>query len=297
MLPINVLTIALLGGYIFVNNWYYTKYSVLRSDGHRLLFRSAIAAIIFLAASHVFVLILNREPFTYVGHYWGLLFPYEYSGRIGLSFILSFVSYILLNKLGDSYSVIRTKLKQKIDINPSKKHQFLKFREYLYSKLSKEYAVEKEILEKNDPMEILLRESLGTSRMVSITAKNRKVYIGKILSTINPAFKLESISIFISYSGHRKQDTMEVSIDRDNATIIKKIENEFIEKQLKILIENNPGSTIEQIVNQINTTPLENELLLYRLIIPITEIQHANFFDKTTYDKYYKQEPVEKDLD
>lgn len=48
MLPLSVLTLALLGGYIFVSNWHPTSFLIRRSAGYHLLFFTAIAGMVFL---------------------------------------------------------------------------------------------------------------------------------------------------------------------------------------------------------------------------------------------------------
>jgi hypothetical protein len=42
-MPFNLLLIPLMGGYIFVRFWHYSKISILRADKDRLLIRASIA--------------------------------------------------------------------------------------------------------------------------------------------------------------------------------------------------------------------------------------------------------------
>ena len=51
-MPFNVLLLPLLGGYVFVSKWNYTRFDTKRHSGERLIIFSALAGVVFLVAAY-----------------------------------------------------------------------------------------------------------------------------------------------------------------------------------------------------------------------------------------------------
>ena len=261
----NLLLPPLLGGFIFASCWYPLRYYTLRSDGYRLIFTSAIAGLFFLMLACVVTAVLWPlrlcQDFS---AWWHFFFPPEGSGRSALAFILGAISWWPLNQLG----------KRGIPW------------------FSDQMAVDREIKRKSDPLELLLRKALGAKKLLSVSMKSSKVYIGYLKSNFNPAFQAESISLIPMYSGHRTAETKELVIDIDYDTVYEADRERFSlllqEETDKARSENptaNP-STISQIAHEKVAKQFESHL--YEIILPIAEIQSVNIFDVEVYRQHFE---------
>jgi len=153
-------------------------------------------------------------------------------------------------------------------------------------------AVDREIKRKSDPLELLLRKALGAKKLLSVSMKSSKVYIGYLKSNFNPAFQAESISLIPMYSGHRTAETKELVIDIDYDTVYEADRERFSlllqEETDKARSENptaNP-STISQIAHEKVAKQFESHL--YEIILPIAEIQSVNIFDVEVYRQHFE---------
>lgn len=156
MPSLDLLLLPLLGGFLFVSQWYPTKYSALRSAGYKLLFMAAIAGVFFLFMATFFI--------TRAAQWWHRLVPFTHSGKAALSFLMGMALWWPLNRLGESPS-----------------------RPRWLTWLSDDYAIERAIARKSDPLELMLREALGDGRIIAVTLKTGKVYIGNLTANLNPA--------------------------------------------------------------------------------------------------------------
>ena len=58
-MPFNVLLLPLLGGYVFITYWNYTRFSSRRYSGERLLFHAALAGVVLLILSYAAVRLME----------------------------------------------------------------------------------------------------------------------------------------------------------------------------------------------------------------------------------------------
>lgn len=188
MPPVHIFILALLGGFIFITRWYPTRYATLRSDGYRLVFYSSMAGAIFLfLGSVVTVLLLSSYWGQVVHRYWRAIVPLDHSEEAATAFLLGSLLWIPSNWLGQWISFLNDKT-----------------------------AVDRAINAKQDPLELLLRRALGSGQLVSVTVKNGKVYIGTVQRNFNPAYPMESISLFLRFSGYRRKETLQLEITLDS---------------------------------------------------------------------------------
>jgi len=195
---------------------------------------------------------------------WHQLVPLKDSGKAAIAFLLGVVSWFPLNFAGKWFAA-----------------------------LGKVAAIDRAIGRKGDPLEMLLRKALGSGKEIALSLANGKVYVGKLRINYNPAFPMESISLFLSRSGHRDNDTKHLIIDLDyeetHKSIKKKVTGELkteIEKILKANIKLSPSEVDEKVRLRLAEIP---DLEDFQIVIPINEVQSAGFFDKKIYDDHFKQ--------
>src|SRR2546427_4795103 len=200
MPPLNLLFLPLLGGFIFVTKWYPTKYYTLRSDGYRLLFTTAVAGTLLLLLASI----LKAHAVPYfpwwpaVYFWWHRIAPPEHSGKAALAMFLGCSLWMPLNLIGI--------VGGRFSLPSNLFGRFVKW-------FSDEEAVRRAIDRKRDALELFLIMALKAEKMVSVSVKNGKVYVGYLTSTYNPAFQMESISLIPAFSGHRNEDTKEMVLD------------------------------------------------------------------------------------
>ena len=87
-----LLFVPLVGGYLFLTRCHWTRFSVRRQSGHHLLFGSASAGLLLLAAARMLA-VLAEEPLgsnVLVVEYWPTLVPFPYVGTIALALDIDF---------------------------------------------------------------------------------------------------------------------------------------------------------------------------------------------------------------
>jgi hypothetical protein len=114
------------------------------------------------------------------------------------------------------------------------------------------------ILQLGDEMDKLFAESLASQSMVSITLKNRKVYIGNICRTPDPKRDTTHIDLAPVYSGYRTSEELKLVITEN-------YEDAYINQQDR-------GFEPQNFIVTINTS----------------EILTASMFNKNAYD-YFNQ--------
>ena len=146
MLPLSILTLALLGGYIFVSRLHWTRYHALQSNGYRLLFTSAIFGTIFLFVATAFSsLALATCTGKAVSDIWHQVVPLEHSGKATLAFLLGALLWWPSNRLG-------------------------KWERFHF--LSDDASIDREVARARNPLEVLLREAMKSQSLVSVSVKN-----------------------------------------------------------------------------------------------------------------------------
>lgn len=78
-MPFNVLLLPLLGGYVFITYWNYTRFSARRYSGERLLIHSALAGVLLLVVSYIIVLFISGY-WPGIAGAWTTRVPFPYSG-------------------------------------------------------------------------------------------------------------------------------------------------------------------------------------------------------------------------
>jgi hypothetical protein len=263
----DLLILPLIGGFVFVSKFYPTKYLTLRSDGYRLVFLASLAGAISLFASSLLVYLLGPKwIFPTIYEHWMKIVPVQHSDEAALSLLLGLSLWYPANGLG-----------------------------HCIKYFTDAASIDRAIQSRSDPLEMMLRSALGSRIMISTTLSNRKVYIGYLKSNFNPAYAMESISMFLYYSGHRDPTTNNLTLDVDyqitHAEYKKKINARFVEEIVK-LRKDYVDAPIDELVSKVDALlEKEKELLNYEIAIPVREIITVNFFDMHLYNRYFMPIP------
>ena len=85
-----------LAGYLFLNWFNGTRYSLPRETGYHVVFQSAIAGVVLFFIARLIVVFAN----TYVpaiSEYWKIIVPLDYSGTAAGTFVLAAILPLILN--------------------------------------------------------------------------------------------------------------------------------------------------------------------------------------------------------
>ena len=247
-MPFNLLLLPLLGGFIFTRQWKRTRYYALRSDGYVLLFYAASWGALFLLIACVLSFILSPGFGRFVD-FWHIVIPIEHSGKAAMAFVLASTLWYPLN--------------------------------WGYQD---EIQIDRVIQRKQDPLELLLRTAMGEGKLVLISVKNGKIYVGYIISNLNPAYPIESLGMLPMISGYRRTTDKTACFTTPYTVAYDKIEKEIRGRMQQDA--NNAQENIEEIIQD----AIDEELSDFKIVIPITEIQSAAIFKLDTYEKYFRAE-------
>lgn len=178
-MPFNVLLLPLLGGYVFITYWNYTRFSARRYSGERLLIHAALAGVFLLVLSYAIVLLLSAK-LPGLASTWHSWVPFKHSGTSLGALLLGTTLWLPLN---------------------------LVFR--------KETELRRTIADWNDYLEELLTDALENTRQVAITLNNGKVYVGFVVRTFDPAYDRKYIVILPTMSGYRAETTHRLTFNTD----------------------------------------------------------------------------------
>ena len=254
-----------------------TKYYVPRSDGYRLIFWASIAGSVLLLLATVGVLVALSHPSgKALVECWHVLVPLEHSGKAALAFLMGASLWWPLNLLGR-----------------------------IWPSLGKEECIRRVIENKQDPLEIFLSEALESDRLISVSVKNGKVYIGQIVSSFDPAYGVQSLTLLRSYSGHRDREASAFHLDIDYERVLEDENERLVTETEQRIREENPDLSeneiekrIENEIEEWNRQSQENErirsvvdrLIALEIVIPVSEIQSVNIFDETIYAAVSREE-------
>jgi len=279
LLPLSVLTLALLDGFVFVNLCFLTRFSALQNTGYQLVFSSAVAGAIFLFLAAILIPWLLVLPGAqYVSDSWTKLIQIDHSGKPVVAFLIGAILWMPLNLLGS--------------LNP----QVLRWQPFRL--LSGGAAIEREIRKKQNPLEVLLRQAMGSKSLVSVTVKNGKVYIGKVITTSNPAFGMEAINLLLSRSGYRDKNTheMRLNVNYDEThSAIRPGDAYQDTNTISGRHQENPHADEGELLYEAKRkVSAETDIRNYEIAIPISEVQSVNVFDLEIYEKFFAPKRSER---
>ena len=219
-----------LGGYWFLTHLHFTRYEALRDSGYHVFFRAAFAGGVLAGVAHLILLVLNAF-LPWVDPAWECYASIPYSpSAILLSAVMGFVLPSVGNRL-----------------------------------YSEEKAARRSDERAGNLIELLVAESIEHQKLVEISLKNRKVYIGFALKSGQVSHSESDIEILPMVSGYRDGEMQVLEITTNYAPIIRK----SLEESFGLVVED------------------------FRVVIPMTEISSARVFLPQAY-KLFQQERAAK---
>lgn len=178
-MPFNVLLLPLLGGFVLITRWNYTRFETKRLSGERLVFFAAIAGV-FLAILAFLLVRIAAWMWPELQAAWRRQVPFAYAGTSLLALVIGFSAWKPLNWWSSRETAIRAAMQQW-----------------------------------NDFLEMLLEDSIKKTLMVNVSLKGGKVYIGFVTGNFDPAYDRKYIRLWPILSGYRNKDTQELAVTTD----------------------------------------------------------------------------------
>lgn len=179
-MPYNLplLLLPLLGGFVFIRNWYRTRWHTKRADKDRLIVHASLAGLASLAIAYVFARLpppfICPSDILCLPLWWDSLhFPWPHTGKAVCSFLIAALGWAPLNWFEDMWYQDKAVDAEKLRI----------IRDY------------------GGAFELTLYRSIEQNKLVMLTLTNDKVYIGRIAQTFIPNEKI--IYLFPTHSGYR----------------------------------------------------------------------------------------------
>ena len=219
---LGLLFIPTLGGYWLLTHLYYTRYGVLRDSGYHVLFKSAITGCLLVIVARLIIVFLLNPLFPGIGEAWKSYVPFSYGGTVGLSILLGGMLPLVINPF-----------------------------------YKRERALRKVATESGNLVELLIRESIDSEKLIEISLKSRKSYIGVALESGS------DVALIPVASGYRDESTYELHITTNYAPVF----YEFLEGEESSLVDED-----------------------FRVVIPMPEIVAARIFDPEVYERFQQEE-------
>lgn len=93
---LGLLLVPALAGYLFLNRFNGTRYSLPRETGYHVVFQSAIAGVVLFFIARLLVVIANTY-FPAIAKFWNTVVPLDYSGTAAGTVILAAILPLVLN--------------------------------------------------------------------------------------------------------------------------------------------------------------------------------------------------------
>lgn len=147
-----------------------------------------------------------------------------------------------------------------------------------------------------------LARRLKSDRLVSISVKNGKVYVGHLISSFDPVYGVQSLTLLRSYSGHRDKETLAFHLDIDYEQVLEETFEKSVTATRRRIREENPGLSEDEIEERTKDESEEwnrqgeevDRLTALEIVIPVSEIQSVNIFDESIYTAVSREEGGEE---
>ena len=176
-MSLGLLVLPALVGFLFLVVGRVTRFGLLRLSGHQVVFVSALVGTFFLILARFLVLVLD-DRFAALECAWRTFAPFDYSGTIGLSAALALTTALLWNAVTDRAVAARRVARRS-----------------------------------GSQILWLLRDSLAKARMVEVTLRSNKCYVGFAQDTGMTTHRADpDITLIPMASGYRDTDTRELKL-------------------------------------------------------------------------------------
>ncbi|MEX0770246.1 MAG: hypothetical protein WD035_05910 [Balneolaceae bacterium] len=227
-MEVNIFLLPLLGGYIFIKKSTWFRFHSIRYNAQELLLSSAVAGLFGVTIAFLVATSISYLlPEFY--QWWKSTFHFDFLGTA----LLAFIGLITVGYLPNQW-------------------------------INEEGRIKDIIREDNDGVELILLKALEDAKLVSITLKSRKVYIGFITQNFfAPYTGVKSVKLIPVYSGYRD------------------------EKDFHIVFTTSYDEVIRYTVDD---EEINLDIDDFQTGIPISEIVTVNIFDPRVYEKFSKPE-------
>jgi hypothetical protein len=236
-----LLILPVIGGYYFASYWNFTKFRCAREDGHRLYFRAALyGTFLFLIAYLLRTVLLNTSS-------WYVCFE-----RLEINFLQP------LLKKSDTGS---------LPSNPSAVVITAIYALILglvsWAPLNLIFKKGPSLLRavKDNDFERLIQTAVLSRMPLSVTMDNKKVYVGFVVTTSNPAHARKTLGLLPLVSGYRGNDGR-IKLTTFYSTVYE-------------TIERNPNDKFSHL------SPDD-----FEIVLPVEKIHSANMFDFVAYEEF-----------
>lgn len=219
------------GGYLFLRFTNWTRYRIYRETGYHLIFWTAAAGTFLYVPAH-FVTLHILDYFTSVNDLIKLL-PFDF-GATHTTILLGVGLPPLINAIGSVFD------------------------------FTKKDAMRKAALQGGSHIELIITESFSPRRLVEITLKNRKSYVGLAHEQGIAEMRdgRSDVTLIPIASGYRDKDTLKLEFTTDYFSMLEEYEKDNEKAEDRIQIED------------------------LRVAIPMSEIMSARLFDFGVYRKF-----------
>ncbi len=221
-MDLGLFLIPAVSGYWFLTHLHLTRYGALRDSGYHVFFRAVITGVILAFIAHSIIFALN--PYIpEISEMWDTFIPISHSGTTMLTALLAFVL-------------------------PFPGNHFY----------SKERAARRAATESGDLIELLIAESIEHQRLIELSLRSGKSYIGFALESGVTRQGEADIALIPIASGYRDKDTHELKITTNYARVVQ----ESLDDSLGLVYED------------------------FRIVIPMPEIVSARVFHPEAYRRF-----------
>lgn len=223
-MEVNIFLLPLLGGYIFIKKSTWFRFRSIRYNAQELILSSATAGLFGVTFAFLLTTLISSQ-FPYLDSRWNNYVEFNFLGTA----LCAFITLIMAGYLPNRW-------------------------------IEEEEQIKKIIREDNDGIELILLSALEDAKLVSITLKSRKVYIGFVSQNFfNPWAGVKSITVIPVYSGYRDPGDFHIEFTTSYDAVIRySVENDDIDLDISD----------------------------FQTGIPITEIVSVNIFDPRVYEKF-----------
>lgn len=173
-----LLFVPLVGGYLFLKYCNFTRYSISRESGYKLVFESAAIGMVLLIASRIIIRVARLSSKSeHVVAIWENITPIQYSGTMMIAFILGPIAACLVNLF-----------------------------------CAKETGARRAVEKTGNSMESLILDSMKPTELIEVTLESNKVYIGWVLGAHIANLERKYVEVSPLYSGHRDGKTQEMKL-------------------------------------------------------------------------------------
>ncbi len=229
----SVLLFSIAGGYAFLQLWHLTRHRWDALEWERNLFEATLVGSVLFLTTRLVVLPLERiEWFRQARDLIKAALPFVYSGSLLATLALGIFAGLVFRRFS-----------------------------------SDEQAIRRAVRDYGGELLKLLQEAFESRTPVSISMRNRKVYVGLVIASPSLSTTYLYTKILPSVSGYR-DDTQRINFTTSYWHVYEDLER-------RMAVGERPTVDVGS----------------FGIVLPLEEIVSANFFDEDSYTRYFSPLP------